>query len=180
MLKTLKDGRLWLVTQPDHGRVAGYLAAHWGNDQFTPPGSYASVPEPGRLRAETIFAVAQHDNGWWEWEAAPDLAEADGLPLDLAEVLRDPAAGMERWRKGLSRYPNKPTCCSAAMPTGCMPSGRCRIRTRLLDSALLEGLAGNAVSGQPSRAAQFRCRIGTTPGAMDGNVARGRRDGGLD
>jgi hypothetical protein len=30
MLKTLANGRVWLVTQPDHGKIAGYLASHWG------------------------------------------------------------------------------------------------------------------------------------------------------
>ena len=108
MLKTLKGGKLWLVTQPDHGQIAGYLAAHWGNDHFKRPGHYASVPDPERLRAETVFAVAQHDNGWWDWEATPDLSESDGLPLGLAEVLKDQQAGMNRWRLGLSRFEHAP------------------------------------------------------------------------
>ncbi|MFM1767492.1 MAG: hypothetical protein RJA22_21 [Verrucomicrobiota bacterium] len=104
MLKTIKDGRLWLVTQPDHGQVAGYLAAHWGgHGGFTRPGHFGGA-DPERLRAETIFAIAQHDNGWWEWEAAPDLSAEDGMPLGLAEVLQDQAAGRSRWRNGLSRF----------------------------------------------------------------------------
>jgi hypothetical protein len=37
MLKPLNDGKLWLVTQPDYGQVAGYLAAHWGNEHFKRP-----------------------------------------------------------------------------------------------------------------------------------------------
>ena len=108
MLKTIKDGKLWMVTQPDHGQLAGYLAAHWGGHaDFNRPGYYASVNQQ-RLRDETIFAIAQHDNGWWEWEAAPDLSAADGMPLDLAEVLQDQAAGMSRWRQGLSRFNHSP------------------------------------------------------------------------
>jgi hypothetical protein len=107
MLKTLKDGDIWLVAQPDHGLLAGYLAAHWGNARFQRPGGYAGVSDPERLRAETIFAVAQHDNGWWEWDAAPDLGD-DGLPLGLAEVLKNQQAGMDRWRCGLSRFPRSP------------------------------------------------------------------------
>ena len=104
MLKTIKDGNLWLVTQPDHGQAAGYLAAHWGGHAgFTRPGYYESGNHE-RLRAETIFAIAQHDNGWWEWEATPDLSPEDGMPLGLAEVLKDQAAGMSRWRNGLSRF----------------------------------------------------------------------------
>ena len=108
MLKTTKEGAVWLVTQPDHGELAGYLAAHWGNAVFTRPGSHASGPASERLRAAWVFAVAQHDNGWWEWEAQPDVAAAGGLPLGLAEVLADQQAGMERWRRGLRRFPRAP------------------------------------------------------------------------
>ncbi len=108
MLKTHQHNRLWLITQPDHAQVAGYLAAHWGNDDFVRPGCYASVPDSERLRAETLMAIAQHDNGWWEWAASPDLADADGLPSGLAEVLKDQQAGMNRWRTGLARFNNRP------------------------------------------------------------------------
>jgi len=34
MLRTNREGRAWLVTQPHHAEVAGYLAAHWGNREF--------------------------------------------------------------------------------------------------------------------------------------------------
>ncbi|MCZ6653699.1 MAG: DUF3891 family protein [Planctomycetota bacterium] len=108
MLKTTSRDRVWFVTQPDHGQVAGYLAAHWGNGQFAKPGYYASVPDPERLRAEVILAIAQHDNGWWEWEATPGIADADGFPSGLAEVLKDQQQGMNRWRVGLARLGEHP------------------------------------------------------------------------
>ena len=85
MLKTTSRDRVWFVTQPDHGQVAGYLAAHWGNGQFAKPGYYASVPDPERLRAEVILAIAQHDNGWWEWEATPGIADADNSTANWIE-----------------------------------------------------------------------------------------------
>jgi hypothetical protein len=106
MLKTRVGDEIWLVTQPDHGQVAGYLAAHWGNDEFKRPGHYGRTADPERLRDETVFAIAQHDNGWWEWEAAPELSDADGLPLGLAEVLKSQQDGMNRWRNGLRRFPD--------------------------------------------------------------------------
>ena len=104
MLKTLRDKKIWLVSQPDHGEVSGLLAAHWGNDEFTRPGHFANSDDPERLWAETVLATAQHDNGWWEWEAAPELAEVDGLPLDLTEVLTNQQEGMSRWRLGVLRF----------------------------------------------------------------------------
>ena len=108
MLKTLRDDKAWLITQPDHAQVAGYLASHWGNDEFARPGYFASASDPERLRAETILAVAQHDNGWWEWEATKDLSDEDGLPLGLEEVLKNQQEGMNRWRLGLRRFKKAP------------------------------------------------------------------------
>ncbi len=103
MLKTTRNEQSWLVTQPDHGAVAGYLAAHWGNDRFAPPGGFAPAQAPERLRAETVLGIAEHDNGWWEWEAAPTLSDADALPQDLREVLQNQSEGMDRWRRGVPR-----------------------------------------------------------------------------
>lgn len=104
MLKTKRNnGEYWLVTQPDHGAAAGYLAAHWGNERFAAPGAFAPTPDPARLRAETVLGIAEHDNGWWEWEAAPTLSDADALPQDLREVLQNQSEGMDRWRRGVHR-----------------------------------------------------------------------------
>lgn len=107
MLKTKRNGRYWLVTQPDHGAVAGYLAAHWGNDRFALPGAFAPAQDPVRLRAETVLAIAEHDNGWWEWETEPMLSDADALPQDLREVLQNQSEGMDRWRRGVPRLGEK-------------------------------------------------------------------------
>ena len=104
MLKTVRQEQIWFVTQPDHAQVSGYLAAHWGNDEFARPGHFAGSNDPERLRSETIFAIAEHDNGWWEWEAAPEVAERDGLPLGLAEVLKNQQEAMNRWRLGMPRF----------------------------------------------------------------------------
>ncbi len=104
MLKTLRDDKAWLVTQPDHAEVSGYLAAHWGNEEFSRPGYYADSPDPERLGAETVLAIAEHDNGWWEWEAAPEISAEDGLPLGLSEFLKNPREGIGRWQRGIPRF----------------------------------------------------------------------------
>ena len=100
MLKRTVSGELWCISQPDHAAAAGYLAAHWGNGQFARPGRYAPFPDPERLRAETVLAIAEHDNGWWEWEADPQIDPADGLPLDLTSL--EQSDGLQRWRLGVS------------------------------------------------------------------------------
>jgi len=92
MLKTRFNDSIRLVTQPNHAVAAGYMAAHWGNEEFTKLGFYDNCSEPDKLAAETIFGIAEHDNGWWEWEASPSSSESDKLPLGLAEVLT-----LENW-----------------------------------------------------------------------------------
>ncbi|KAG0510873.1 MAG: hypothetical protein NPMRD1_650001, partial [Nitrosopumilales archaeon] len=87
MLKTRYNGTIRLVTQPDHAAVSGYMAAHWGNEEFSKLGYFDDSSEPEQLAAETIFGIAEHDNGWWEWEASPTITASDKLPKGLAEVL---------------------------------------------------------------------------------------------
>ena len=41
--------------------MAADFCRHWGNDAFAVPTPYEPV----------IMAIAQHDNGWYEWEEAP-------------------------------------------------------------------------------------------------------------
>lgn len=105
MLKTRVGEEVWLVQQPDHARLAGYLAAHWGGaGGFARPGSFAPADRPAELRQEVIQAVAEHDNGWWEWEAAPPIDPADGWPLGLVDVGRqNPDESLRRWRLGVPR-----------------------------------------------------------------------------
>lgn len=66
------DRRLILALQIDHSRVAGFLAAHWGNKQFARPEPYSSV----------VLAAQEHDIGWWEWEMCPSTLNDRGFPLD--------------------------------------------------------------------------------------------------
>ena len=106
MLKTRYSDTIRLVTQPNHAVAAGYMASHWGNEEFTKLGFYDNCSDPEKLAAETIFGIAEHDNGWWEWEASPTSSESDKLPLGLAEVLSNPTEATQRWRIGTTRFEN--------------------------------------------------------------------------
>lgn len=72
MVNPYDNSRLLLALQIDHSRVAGFLAAHWGNETFALPRPYASV----------VLAAQEHDNGWWEWEMKPSTLNDKGYPLD--------------------------------------------------------------------------------------------------
>ena len=103
MLKTRRGSAVWLITQPAHAEFSGLMAAHWGNREFATPGYFGPSSDAERLRREVVLAIAEHDNGWWEWEADPTLSVEDGLPQGLGEVMRNPVEGMNRWRLGIAR-----------------------------------------------------------------------------
>lgn len=53
----------WLITHPDHARLAGAFAAVWGNAEFR-------KPEP---RARVLHGIASHDDGWAARDAHPTI-----------------------------------------------------------------------------------------------------------
>ncbi len=61
MLVTRREDRLVLVTQPEHGALAGRLAVHWGNAGFARPAA----------RQALLIAAAHHDDGWLELDRGP-------------------------------------------------------------------------------------------------------------
>jgi len=104
MLRTQYDQTIRLVRQPDHAVAAGHMAAHWGNEEFTKLGYFGNCEDQKKLAEETIFGIAEHDNGWWEWEASPSNSESDKLPIGLSEVLSNPLESTMRWKIGISRF----------------------------------------------------------------------------
>ena len=72
MVNPYSDSHLMLALQFDHSRVAGFFAAHWGNEEFDRPEPYASV----------VLAAQEHDHGWWEWEMRPSTLNDENFPMD--------------------------------------------------------------------------------------------------
>ncbi len=104
MFKTKVGNEYWMVTHPDHMELAGYLAAHWGNRDFLPMGAPFRTDAESKMHSNAVWSVANHDNGWWEWEAEPRLDEKHHLPVDLTEVLADLPDALGRWRIGTVRF----------------------------------------------------------------------------
>ena len=70
------DNRLRLVTQVDHGTLAGELVGHWGNDRFAAP----TPPDSVHL------AATLHDEGWRVYDQEPLYNEEEKRPLSFAEI----------------------------------------------------------------------------------------------
>jgi Protein of unknown function (DUF3891) len=76
MLRLETTTGYWLVTHPDHARLAGAIAAHWGNDIFT-------APEP---RIQVLLGINTHDDGWALRDAAPSITK-QGKPSAFSSEL---------------------------------------------------------------------------------------------
>jgi hypothetical protein len=63
MLRLETETGWWLVTHPDHARLAGAFAERWGNEMFR-------APEP---RARVLKGIARHDDGWLARDATPQI-----------------------------------------------------------------------------------------------------------
>jgi hypothetical protein len=89
---------LLLVLQTDHSRIAGLLAAHWGNDQFAKLNPYASM----------VLAAQEHDSGWWDWEIKPTLNE-QGLPSDYIGSIKHLGQGvwLDLYRRAIERLASR-------------------------------------------------------------------------
>src|SRR5215471_1798735 len=70
-------GKTFLVIrQTDHAFLAAFFAREWGNEQFTTP----------RPNVSFCLAVAEHDNGWSEWELQPELDRKTRLPYTFMSI----------------------------------------------------------------------------------------------
>jgi hypothetical protein len=76
LLRLESETGWWLVTHPDHARLAGAFAERWGNDLFLPP-------EP---REYVMRGIARHDDGWVARDAEPQITK-QGKPSAFSTEL---------------------------------------------------------------------------------------------
>jgi Protein of unknown function (DUF3891) len=67
-----------MISQNDHGDLAGQFAAHWGNEQFARLNPYHSM----------VLAAEAHGNGWWDWDIYPSIDD-NGAPLPFTRTPRE-------------------------------------------------------------------------------------------
>ena len=76
MIVSRRPQGLVLVRQVDHQEQCGLMARAWGNGRF-------ALPQP---LAPLMPATRLHDEGWREWERAPQAR--DGSPVDFTQIDR--------------------------------------------------------------------------------------------
>ncbi len=76
MLRMETETGWWLITHPDHARLAGKFAEAWGNDRFR-------KPEP---RTRVLYGIATHDDGWAVRDAHPSITR-EGKPSAFSTEL---------------------------------------------------------------------------------------------
>ena len=88
------DSSVLVILQTDHSRIAGLLAAHWGNEQFAKLRPYASM----------VLAAQEHDSGWWDWEIKPSVNQ-QGYPSDYIGSIKHLGQGvwLDLYRRAIER-----------------------------------------------------------------------------
>src|SRR6266852_1359026 len=84
MLRLETETGWWLVTHPDHARLAGAFAERWGNDRFV-------SPEP---REHVLHGSTRHDDGWAARDATPQITR-QGKPSAFSTELVGKYSGFE-------------------------------------------------------------------------------------
>jgi hypothetical protein len=144
------------VTQPAHAWVSGQLARAWGNARF-------GAVEPWE---EVCLGAEQHDVGMTDWELAPTLNPATGLPHSFMEM--DLHIHLALWSSAADRV--RPQSRYAALLVSLHGSALYERR----DVSRLDSDAADRVraflAGQ--RELQERLR---PPEATDADIARNRR-----
>lgn len=91
IVRQMSTDQLLCVHQTSHALMSAEFCRHWGNQDFRTPSPYA----------ETLLGIAQHDNGWYEWELKPKLRN-DGYPMDFLHDF-DVLGKLNLWRLGINR-----------------------------------------------------------------------------
>src|SRR5580692_3479151 len=76
MLRMESETGWWLITHPDHARLAGEFADAWGNVQFRSPAP----------RERVLKGIARHDDGWTDRDAHPSITR-QGKPSAFSTEL---------------------------------------------------------------------------------------------
>lgn len=85
------DGAWLVITQPDHAALAGRIMREWQEPAL----------RDSPRREAILLAVTEHDNGWRETDASPDVDPASGQLLDFITI--DAGVRQQVWPRAVAR-----------------------------------------------------------------------------
>jgi hypothetical protein len=94
MIVRTANERVLLITQPDHAHLSGWIMEHCVPLRASP------------RRAPILRAIAEHDNGWTEEDAAPMIEPATGRVADFVNIPLQVRHGV--WPRGVARLADDP------------------------------------------------------------------------
>jgi hypothetical protein len=86
--------RIWLITQPDHAHLARTIMEH------------CVLLAAHARRGLVLHAIAEHDNGWTEEDAAPTVDGSSGEIIDFVHAPASVRHGV--WTRGVERLADEP------------------------------------------------------------------------
>lgn len=146
--------------------------ARWGNEAFAPAAPHAEV----------LFGIAEHDNGWEEWDQAPKIHVESGYPLHFNELAAE--AYGQIWRRGVERYRKRSPYASLLITLHTADLARRRLENtarREAESKSASRFLGKGVGGRAETAtlsvflAEMEARRGELTDALMGQ-AKARSD----
>ena len=91
--------RVWaLISQVEHAHLAADLARSW-RDPLAPEET-RDGPRTSAAEDELLAAIEHHDDGWAEWEEAPELDPEHGRPRSFMEMPQPDSLAI--WSKSIA------------------------------------------------------------------------------
>jgi hypothetical protein len=90
ILQDLGD-HLLVIRQTDHAVLSGFFARAWGNERYARPEMFESF----------CLAAREHDNGWSDWELAPELDPKTRTPYTFMSIPTDQHIAL--YQRGIDR-----------------------------------------------------------------------------
>lgn len=92
MIRREIKGGWVLFNQDDHAKLAGDIMRFWGNQNFS------SI----KPQKEVLFAIANHDSGWEEWDTNPRINPKTKYPMNFMEMYENEQH--EIWIRCFEKY----------------------------------------------------------------------------
>ena len=146
------NGDLQLVLQTDHDDLSGQFAARFGGAAFWDP-------EP---REPVVLACAEHDDGWHDWEARPEVDPESGRAWNFRDL--EIRRHLAFYRAGIGRIAHRDPYAGllVSMHGSGIYRGRYGLQNEMLMrySPELEAEIDDFVAEQESAQEQLRQRLG--------------------